>query len=541
MKERLLCAFKAILLLGIMLAAGMALTLALAPPTQPPPILNWKDLTPFSLWHYTTSAYLWPIIPLAFYAAINLSKRYLLNVSGKMLGTYIFALGYFITSLYWISYSLSIDAAKFGWLKPFSVLGIPALLALPYSFVGLLCHISKTERYHWVFVHSWFLIEMLRSYIFPVNLLGDMTMASIHFVQFASVVGVYGMTAVVLWLSGAIAGNKPKEIMVAMTVFIVIYAFGYHRLTNQEPVKFHDVEVLLVQPNNPFNMGDDAVKQTSIDKLRELSSSIPYSGKQRYIIWPEASWPKALELLELPPDGPVKGHIVQWGEISMFIPGNNKLVFGYDRLAYNYNKADNKFDKPIMHNSMAVLDNMGRVLSNYDKRLLVPFGEYVPMRWMLALLMEKVAYGQYDFSPGETSNLMDMGELKAIPLICYEAIFSHYLQSFDTDKADFMIAITNDSWFGAGLGPYQHFAMARMRTIEYGMPMMRAANDGITAVINPYGQVVQTVARWRAEKLLAMVQIKLQHKTLYSKAGGIILLSLILTACIVVGLSARWR
>ena len=221
-------------------------------------------------------------------------------------------------------------------------------------------------------------------------------------------------------------------------------------------------------------------------------------GDVDLILWPETSVPSLLHNAEN-----VMQAVAQAG-------GNRTVALGILRVR----------DDGMLANSMVVLDGQGGVSQSYDKYHLVPFGEYIPLRWAfnavgLSLIGDMFGDG---FGRGDGAKLLDFGALgTALPLICYEAVFAHDVNATPA-RPNFLIQITNDAWFGDFAGPQQHLAQARMRAIEQGLPLARAANTGISAMIGPRGQIIASVPLNKAGYVDAPLPAPLAA-TLYSKTG----------------------
>ena len=169
--------------------------------------------------------------------------------------------------------------------------------------------------------------------------------------------------------------------------------------------------------------------------------------------------------------------------IAEVTPSGGHLITGYNRF-------DLESEPNRAWNSLGVINDAGDLVGNYDKRRLVPFGEFLPWRGVLSVIgLKKITAGTIDFQPGAGSQTLVFGILPAFsPLICYEAIFTQDVVDRDQRPA-WLLNVTNDAWFGQSSGPYQHLAMARMRAIEEGIPLVRSANTGISAIVDPYGRI----------------------------------------------------
>jgi apolipoprotein N-acyltransferase len=177
-------------------------------------------------------------------------------------------------------------------------------------------------------------------------------------------------------------------------------------------------------------------------------------------------------------------------------------------------------------NSLFAIDELGDVAAVYDKRHLVPFGEYVPLRSILPL--DKLTQGGSDFSPGDGARSMRLPGLPEVSvLICYEVIFPGRVVDAGSN-AKWLLNITNDAWFGTSSGPYQHFAAARLRAVEEGLPLVRAANTGISAVVDSYGRVVAHLGLNRTGVIDAPLPKALEKRTPFARLGSWSLLILLI-------------
>lgn len=383
-----------------------------------------------------------------------------------------FGFGYFVFSLSWIGNALMVEADKFAWMKPVALIAIPAFLAVYIGCVSFISSILPNRKMLscWIFAITWTLAEVIRSYLifpFPWNLLGYAVYSSDQLSQFASIIGVYGLSFISVLFSSILVTRSLKWMLFSGLCVIIIYSYGNFRLSGKELYEGEKMTARIIhsgQLTHHLGNKDKVIQQ--INDLIKLSNK-EHSKAPELIIWPEAIVP-----LE------TSSNIASI--LSYNLPKGSWLVSGADRIGYG-------FDGQKYYNSMVSINANGHVDSIYDKHILVPFGEYIPMRSVFPSIIQKVAYGMGDFSPGEGGDLLDVNQVKALPLICYEAIFSFYLNKFQLSDVVFIINITNDSWFGDSIGPKQHFYMSKFRAIEYGIPMLRVANGGISALIDEYG------------------------------------------------------
>jgi apolipoprotein N-acyltransferase len=200
-------------------------------------------------------------------------------------------------------------------------------------------------------------------------------------------------------------------------------------------------------------------------------------------------------------------------------------------------------DETGLHNSAIALDSAGSVVGVYDKFHLVPFGEYVPFRDYLPI--EKITHGSGGYSPGPGPRTIRFPGLPPVsPLVCYEVIFPGAVMDRE-DPAEWLLNLTNDGWYGATAGPYQHLAIARLRAIEEGAPMVRAAYTGVSAIIDPYGRIIQRIGLNQIGVLdtplpKPLLREWFLQRTIYAKFGELIFTIFLLSGCLICWLSRRF-
>ena len=393
-----------------------------------------------------------------------------------------FGFGHFSVGVYWISYALLVDPIRFGWMVPFAVLGLGALLGI---FIGAAtftaCRLASpgVPRVLMLGV-SWVLFEWVRSWIFtgfPWNLIGSVWMPVLPVVQFAAVAGTYGLglLTVVVAAMPAILVHPFRRNRLAMLGCLLVLAlvalWGGARLADGTTASVPDVRLRLVQGNIEQTLKWDPAKRLAhFQRHLDLSAS-PGWDKVTHIIWSETAAPSFLEREETarrlmagvtPPGG-----LLITGAVRGTAPGVQPFR---------------------IWNSLLALDGRGDIVGTFDKAHLVPFGEYMPLHGLLPL--SKITAGSVDFSAGPGPQTLSLPGLPPVgPLICYEVIFPGEV----VDRAHrpaWLLNLTNDGWYGISAGPYQHFAAARLRAVEEGLPLVRAANTGISAVIDPFGRVL---------------------------------------------------
>ncbi|WP_036258802.1 apolipoprotein N-acyltransferase [Methylocapsa aurea] len=424
--------------------------------------------------------------------------------------------GYFLAGLWWLGAAFLVEAEAFAWAMPFGVIGLPALLAFFPALGFLLARLLWTPGASRIFAFAaaLTLAEWLRGHVltgFPWNTFGMALGGNLVLAQLASVIGLYGLTVIALVLSSvpAVLGGPiaPREsgarrpvaaFGAAVLALAAIYGFGALRLALADRGAVQGVELAIMQPNlaqdakfRPENR--DAIlahylKLSAAAKGPAKNSANSNELTTTVFVWPESAFPF---ILSHDPEA--------LADIGAFLPLGAVLVTGAAR-------EDDVL--PIVHaalglpspptryfNAIQVIANGGLILDSYDKVHLVPFGEYLPLQSMLnSLGLHHFVHVPGGFEAGAARKTLAVPGLPEVaPLICYEAIFPGEVmpQPAGAKRPGVLLNVTNDAWFGMTAGPHQHFAQARLRAIEEGLPMIRAANTGISAIIDPYGQILE--------------------------------------------------
>jgi apolipoprotein N-acyltransferase len=434
-----------------------------------------------------------------------------------------FGFGYFLPGLYWVGYAFLVDAPTFGWLLPIAVVGLPAAAAVFTAFGVALARALWTRGALRILSLGIGLTvaEWLRGHLFtgfPWNALGYALTSPLQLAQIASVIGLWGLTfiAVLVFASPATLADDRSEtrlrwlpLAVAIAVIVGFAGFGALRLA-RTPTRFVDgVHLRIMQPNLPqdtrFNY---AAKQEVMDRYVALSdrASGPQSHGIRdvtHLIWPESAFPF---FLTREPDA--------LAQIAQLLKGGTVLITGAMRLAEPVNPAE-----PMAYNSIYVIGHDGSILSLYDKVHLVPFGEYLPFEHFLeGLGLQELTKQRGGFLAGDRRRLIPVpGAPAVLPLICYEVVFPDEIMP-KGPRPGWMVNLTNDGWFGISAGPYQHLQQARLRTIEQGLPLVRAANTGISAVVDPLGRLINALPLGREGVIDALLPQPI-GTTIYARVG----------------------
>ena len=413
-----------------------------------------------------------------------------------------FGFGFFLAGLYWISAALFVDIAQFWWLVPLALFGVPAGFAIFTALATLIAH-EATRRFGLlgtarvlVLAVAWVMVEWLRGHIltgFPWNLIGyawaGAFPGAIAMLQLTAISGIYGLSLLTVLAAalparlGDLGRGRYGALAAAMMLIALPAAGGAWRLANAPRETVPGVTLRLVQPSIAQTIKNDpgALAQ-NFRRLLALSASRG-ADTVTAVVWPEAAAPPLLERFA-----------EERQAIAKVIPPRGLLLTGAER-------AEPITGWPPKHiwNSVVVLDEHGAIIATYDKAHLVPFGEYMPFRSILP--MDAIAPGLGDLSAGPGPRTLALPGLPPVgPLVCYEAIFPGAV----IDKANrpqWLLNVTNDAWYGVSSGPFQHLAIVRVRAVEEGLPLVRAANNGVSAVIDAYGRISRGIDGTRTARL----------------------------------------
>ena len=387
-----------------------------------------------------------------------------------------FGWGNYLVGLYWITEAILIESARYWWLVP---LAVPALAALMALFTAVPCALSRLATPGWrraaMLAGCWVLSDLARQFVgtgFPWNPWGSVwampgPLGDV-FLQPAAWVGVHGMTLATVLLAATPALGL-RFVAAGVAVLVAWAAYGVYRLDLPDPAASH-VQVVLVQGNVPQgDKWDPAAARTVFDRylaltrkgVAEAQAAAP--GEPIVVVWPESASPYLLGQ-----DANAREAI--WEAAA---PAKAALIGSvrFDQSRHPYN-------------SLFALDGPNHAAGIYDKWHLVPFGEFAPS-WM-PFAVQLVPGTGFAFGSGPKTIHVD-GLPPFDGLICYEAIYPAQLVD-EADRPTWLVNITNDAWFGNSSGPRQHLAAARFRAVEEGLPLVRAANTGITAAFDAHGR-----------------------------------------------------
>lgn len=410
-----------------------------------------------------------------------------------------FGFGYFVAGLYWIGDAFLVDAKNFGWLLPIAVTGLPAYLAI-YTGLGFALARALWTRGPFrilTLALTLTVAEWLRGHLFtgfPWNAFGYALTGPLVLAQASALIGLWGLTflSIAILASPATLADERADthrpwlpLLLSGLVLAALAIYGAARLA-LFPTDFVDgVRLRIMQPNLPqddkFNY---AAKQRIMSRYIALSSRTtgPQSagvGDATHLIWPESAFPF---FLAREPD--------VLAQIADLLPEGTVLITGAARAP----DSTAGMKGPRAYNSVYVIDHDGTILSIYDKVHLVPFGEYLPFQDFLESIgLRQLTKIQGGFLAGDRRRALSVPRApRFLPLICYEIIFPGAAVPRG-ERPDWLVNVTNDGWFGITTGPYQHLQQARVRAIEEGLPLVRAANTGVSAVIDPLGRIIKSL------------------------------------------------
>ena len=492
---------------GVAFAAGSLSVLALAP------FFVWPMLfltLPILVWLIDSSAAV-EVDSAARASRLAVLRTPLARAAGA---GWWFGFGYFIFGLFWLGEAFLVDAAKFAWLLPFAVTLMPAGLALFYAAASALAWRFSTPGLGRVLMLSATLggAEWLRGHVltgFPWNVLGYALTSPLPMMQASGLIGIYGLTlwTIVIFAAPLVlatdrghASHRRRwtlPIAIAAVPLAVLFTYGSMQLARPVPPDADGIRLRIVQPSVPQREKWLPENQRSIFDLHLALSRTNAKGEETglagitHVVWPEAAMP--FFPLEQP---------IALEDIQTLIGTGATLITGALRrapkAAFAANVEPGARLSPSGYdyfNAMMVFGAGAGASSVYDKIHLVPFGEYLPMQSFLeAIGLEQLTRLRGGFASGpQPRPLLTAGALDSIaPLICYEAIFPATIVQ-GTARPRVLVNVTNDGWFGNTTGPRQHLHQTRVRAVEEGIPVVRAANNGISAMIDADGRVLASL------------------------------------------------
>ena len=452
-------------------------------------------------------------------------KKKTSNRNNSFLYGWFFGIGYFISNLYWITISLTFDS-NFQFLIPIALIFIPSFLGIFYglaTYLFFLINVKKPVSNLFLFSLSIGVIEYLRGNIlsgFPWNLTAYSLSNNLEIIQLTSLIGTYSFNVLCLsfFMSPAIFILRENKRDVVICVFLLlspiislIYGSSKIKLFKELELVKNDYVVRVIGSSiNLDRFYGNTETESVINELIKISE--PDLDAQILFVWPEGIIPNTNQL-----------------ELQNFAFLFNKKFNKKHLLAIGINSFKNNDGTSKYYNSMSFYDHKLNLLNAYNKVNLVPFGEFLPLENLLSKIGLKTITNNYQsFSSGSERETISINyedfKIKILPLICYEIIYSGEI--FSRLDFDYIINISEDGWFGDSVGPHQHFAHSIFRAVESGKYLIRSANNGITAIVNPVGIVEKKISTGNSG-YIDFSNKRLSNVTLFSQYGNKMFLVLI--------------
>jgi apolipoprotein N-acyltransferase len=457
--------------------------------------------------------------------AVSPSRAFLLGLATGFV--------YFAGTLYWVVDTMRLHGGLPLLVSvPVAALLVSYLAVYPGVFAVLLAGTVRRLGLTglWLTPPLWVATEWLRAMMgpgFPWAQLGASQATVLPVIQTASLVGVYGLSAVLSLVSTAavmatVSRSRTTRLMVsAVAVFVAgLVVWGAMRLADGRLLRSGEpVRVGLVQGSIPQEQKWDPRFSTDIvTRYLELSRRVIADGAQ-IVLWPEASTPFPLET-SAPMAAPIR--LLASQTATPFIIGSDQIDVGAPGEPERY------------YNAAVLIDAHGQSRQSYRKRRLAPFGEYVPFKSLLFFvgpLVDKVS----DFTPGTEATVFDADGRRMSVAICYESVYPSLAREFVANGSTLLATITNDAWFGRTSAPYQHFQLGAIRAVEQARYLVRAANTGISGAIDPYGRVLAETPLFEPAAITVDVNL-LTERTIYSRTGDVV----VWMSLVVAGWLAAW-
>ncbi len=444
-----------------------------------------------------------------------------LTTKGVFFRMWLFNFGYFVTGLYWINAALLIDIRNNWWVIPWALASLPALMSFYVACAAAIWH-----RLAWkgapsmiALIVLWMIAEWVRGWAFtgfPWNLWGYVWTAYLPILQSVSLFGIYGLSFLTLlaaFLPVMLYRYRTLSVQVfsgvMVTVFIILLAWGMGRLSHDTAYAPDAKMIRIVQPDIKQEVKWEKEKIRE-NLVRTWALTIkPTTKTPDIIVWPETT-------ISLVDTTQVRSHE---GNIRTMIPKGSYLAMGVMEVEQAPIKG-----QPIFFNRLSIYDSQGDRRAAYDKHHLVPFGEFLPYQdyWPV----KPVAFASGSIQGGDGIHSFVIDEIPSFsPLICYEVLFSGRTVLHDKRPA-WILNVTNDAWYGNTSGPYQHLALAQTRAVEEGLPLVRAANTGVSAIFDSHGRMVASLPLNTLGTIDHALPSPLE-KTLFAKQGNRIFFALL--------------
>jgi apolipoprotein N-acyltransferase len=424
---------------------------------------------------------------------------------------------YFAGTLYWVAGVMETYGGLHGAVALLVTVALVAYLALyPALFAVIIGGLAGRIGPRAVLLAPivWVATEFGRGWVlggFPWVVLGYSQVSVLPIAQLASLGGVYALSALVSGVSGALAfgvlarGRRAGWAAVAVAIVAVALAtaWGGHRMATGDLTRQGTpISVGLIQGNIPQDQKWEPARASSILETYLALSRDAAGRGARFIVWPEAATPYPFE------DDPAVGNAIR----GLAVETRAAMLFGSDQVEPG--------KPPRYYNAAYVVDSGGMVVATYRKVHLVPFGEYVPFKHLL-FFVSPLVESAGDFSAGDETVMLPVEGHLASTAICYEVVYPALIRQSVTTGSELLTTITNDAWYGRTSAPFQHFEQAALRAIESGRYLARAANTGVSGIVDPYGRVVARTGLFETTALVGEVRF-LTVQTPYSRFGDLV-------------------
>ncbi len=424
-----------------------------------------------------------------YYLLENLEKNHKIN----FIKGWNFGFGYFIGNCYWYCNSLLVEPLKFAWLIPFAISIIPAYLAIYIGFTTYFTsYIKQYTKNKFIitlnFAFLWTIFEYFRGILltgFPWNIIGYSLGFTQILTQTVSIFGthIFDFILVIFYSCFYVLKDKKykKYSIFYIFLFFLLFVYGLVRLNNNKNTT-KICNIRLIQPNIPQDIKLENNKEEILSNLLKLS--LENSENIKYIIWPESALP-----------------------VYLFFENNDYKKYNKNILSFLKENLKEKtlitggirvdIENEKFFNSVFIIKD-GKIIDFYDKHHLVPFGEYIPFSNIFNFLNTITGITNISTSNNWRKIMKIDDEFPTFsPTICYESIFTNLVNK----KANLIVNLTNDAWFGSTSGPYQHLVASKFRALENKIPVLRVANSGITALIDKYGKIVNKIKLNRTDTI----------------------------------------
>lgn len=442
------------------------------------------------------------------------------------LNAYLWAFGYFLIGLSWIGNALLIDTNPYAWAWPLAIAGLPAILALflglTFGYAGTLLKFQSTGLSSLTFAALFTLAEYARGHLFTGfswNLPGMYWSETLTIFQSLSITGIYGLTFLTVWFAAYITHRlttrhprPPFGDIAAIILIVIILYFGIYRLSQPDAPTNTTQQIVMVQANIPQSerFNPDLTADHFYRHLALSERPPNLLDRPTLILWPETILPPSY-IHARPIENAIQHLLATYPTGSALLTGA-VTISGPD-------------DAPSYGNGLIAYQNGHAAIDVYQKRHLVPFGEYIPYQKYIPLA--PVARFE-NLTPGTGPSTVTIpGHTPFRPLICYESAFGGEVIA-GLGAAHWIFALTNDAWYGNSPGPYQHFAESRARAIETERPVVRVAITGISGAIDAHGRILTTLPYGTSGQAPIIINIpEISAKTFYETFGDRPLLSII--------------